>query len=285
LPTGARILIVDDNSANRLVLAEILKSWHIETVQADSSQSGAEQVRRAVEQGQPFQAALIDNLMPGGSGFDLVQSLGDQCPPAVLLCSELMREDAVRMRDLGIESWLLKPVRRSELYHILISILGKPRPSAEDKATEAPQEIPILLAEDSAENRALFGYFLKGSGYNPDLAENGLVAVRKFQENQYHMVFMDMQMPELDGYSAILKIREFESANQRRRTPVIALTAFARAEEIAKGFAAGCDFHLAKPIKKTELLATIRRFLPAALRPPVPAEADLPPRSADSAAE
>lgn len=123
------------------------------------------------------------------------------------------------------------------------------------------QEINILLADDSDENRSLIQVYLKGLPYFIDMAKDGKEAIEKFKTNHYHIVFMDMQMPEVDGFEATKKIRTWEKENKRRKTPIIALTGFALKEEQDKCYAAGCSLHVAKPVKRQELLTIIANYI------------------------
>jgi CheY-like chemotaxis protein len=119
----------------------------------------------------------------------------------------------------------------------------------------------ILLVEDSEANRFLVLAYLKNTNYRVDIAENGLIALEKFKSNPYDLVLMDLEMPEMDGYTATREFRTWEAENARRLTPVIALTAHAFKEYERKSREAGCTTHLTKPIEKYQLLAAIRNFI------------------------
>ena len=127
---------------------------------------------------------------------------------------------------------------------------------------EAIEQEPlnILLVEDSADNQLLIEAYLKKTPYKLDIADNGQIAVERFMARQYDLVFMDMQMPVLDGYQATRTIRKWEQEQGRTRTPIIALTAYALPEDSEKTRNAGCDAHLTKPIKKRVLLDAIAHF-------------------------
>ena len=118
----------------------------------------------------------------------------------------------------------------------------------------------ILLVEDNEKNRLLIRTFLKQTPYTIDTAENGEVAVDKFKVNHYDLVLMDIEMPVMDGYTATASIRQWEAEKRIMPTPIIALTAHALVEHAHKSIAAGCDYHLAKPIKKTDLLSAIKTY-------------------------
>ena len=124
----------------------------------------------------------------------------------------------------------------------------------------AGRPLHILLVDDLEDNRELITHFIKNLPYTLDMAENGIVAVEKFQHNVYDIVFMDIQMPLMDGLQATTAIREWERAHNRPPTPILALTAHALKEEREKSLAAGCSAHLTKPIKKEALLNTIAQY-------------------------
>ena len=122
------------------------------------------------------------------------------------------------------------------------------------------EPLNILLVEDSADNQLLIEAYLKKTPYKLDIADNGQIAVEKFMARQYDFVFMDMQMPVLDGYQATRTIRNWEQEQGRTRTPIIALTAYALQEDGIKTRDSGCDAHLTKPIRKRVLLDAIAHF-------------------------
>lgn len=170
---------------------------------------------------------------------------------------------------MGGRIWVDSTIGRGSNFQFTIR-LTLPKPTA---AIEAPSEqaaimtlpnghgpIRILLAEDSEDNRLLILAYLKGPAYQIDAATNGEEAVSFFQSRHYDLVLMDMQMPVLDGYAATQAIRRWEEAQGWTRTPVIALTAYALKEDIAKSLEAGCDAHLTKPIKKATLIDNIQQF-------------------------
>ncbi|MCS6289488.1 MAG: response regulator [Nitrospira sp.] len=134
----------------------------------------------------------------------------------------------------------------------------KPVPNHFEAST--PTLVAILLVDDMEDNRLLITLFLKGTTYRLDTAENGAIAVDKFQSGTYDLVLMDIQMPVMDGYQATLTIRAWEREQGRFPTPIIALTASALTEDVEKCQAAGFTSHLTKPIKKTTLLEAIPRY-------------------------
>jgi CheY-like chemotaxis protein len=173
--------------------------------------------------------------------------------------------DLRRSHELGIASYLIKPVKRHDLLEGLLTALGRttsrveaPSPSAAAAADERP--LRILLAEDVENNRLLIQSYLKATAHELDIAEDGAVALEKFRKGRYDLVLMDVQMPTMDGYAATREIRKWEREAGRQRTPVVALTAHALREDVQKSYDAGCDGHLTKPIKKAHFLATVREY-------------------------
>ncbi len=139
----------------------------------------------------------------------------------------------------------------------------EPTSTSADETVGEPRDLPplkILFAEDQRDNRALVAAFLRNFELELDVAEDGAVAVEKYQAGEHDLVLMDMQMPRVDGFSATRRIREIERAEGRKRIPIIALTAHAMPEEVRRMMAAGCDAHLAKPLKKTLLIRTLARY-------------------------
>jgi CheY-like chemotaxis protein len=167
---------------------------------------------------------------------------------------------------LGIASYAYKPVSRKRLLESLAVALNQmpAQPARQEPVVNPdPSSLPlrhILLAEDLEDNRDVVALFLKETPYQLDMAENGAVALQKFQTGTYDLVFMDMQMPIMDGLQATAAIRQWEREQQRTPTPIVALTANAFQEEVDKSLAAGCTAHVTKPIKKRTLLSVIAQY-------------------------
>ncbi len=218
-------LIVDDNATNRQILHKQLISWGMRDGNVEDGQRALEELRSAAEGGDPYEVAVLDMQMPGMDGMQLARAI--KADPAisatrlVLLTSMGKRGDGEEARQAGIEAYLTKPVRQSELYDALAAVMGTP---AEDAATEEPDLVtrhslrekragsnaPLLVAEDNPVNQKVAVRMLENLGYRVDVAGDGLEALEALSRNSYAAVLMDIQMPEMDGYEATAEIRHRE---------------------------------------------------------------------------
>jgi PAS domain S-box-containing protein len=268
--TGLRVLVVDDNATNRIILKEILTQWGLEVSEAPDGESGLAELKKARDLGQPYRLLLLDRRMPGLDGFEVAENIKQEQGMAditiMMLTSDGRSGDVIRARALGLEGYLVKPVKRAELRAAINAALGKAAAPPREKPrlpSEGPvlePSIHILLVEDSPDNRLLIQSYLKKTPYQLDMAENGEIAVEMFKAGHYDLVLMDMQMPVMDGYTATRVIRQWEKEQGMKPIPIIALTAYALKEEMQKSLEAGCTAHLTKPIKKTVLLAAIGTY-------------------------
>jgi signal transduction histidine kinase/CheY-like chemotaxis protein len=267
---GARILVVDDFPINRVILRDILTQWEGDVTEAGDAEAAHHELRLAAQEGRPYRMLLIDCRMPGTDGFDMAQAIKND--PAfkelliIMLASDRWADDIARTYDLGLGGYLVKPIRRSDLAQTLTIALdrskGVPQVSTNQtgKTGRKPSALRILLVEDSRDNQLLVQTYLKQTPHRIDLAENGQIAVEKFQVGHYDVVLMDIQMPVMDGLAATRSIREWERQEGLSRTPIIALTALALKEEAARIFEAGCNAHMTKPIRKSALLDILSAY-------------------------
>jgi CheY-like chemotaxis protein len=249
-----------------------MTAWGALVAEADDGPTALRLLTTAEEAGEPFTLVLLDVRMPGMDGFAVAREI--QNDPAMknalvmILSSDDRSGDIARVRDLGIQGYLVKPVKRAELQEAVQAVLGRHLASAEklpsvtkpDDATMEQMHARILLADDNEDNRLLVRVYFKNTVCQIDMAENGAIAVEKFKAGFYDIVFMDMEMPVMDGYSATGEIRRWESAQGRAPTTIIALTAHALREHVQKSFDAGCDAHITKPFKKTEIFNAVVKF-------------------------
>lgn len=279
---GKRILVVDDNETNRLVVKEMLAPSGALVTEAHDGATALSALLAAQASGSPFQLMILDYRMPALDGFAVAEAMHASPDiasiPTVMLTSDMCHGDAAQGKALGIQKHLNKPVRRLALLSIVSAMLtgtgqtppdqpiadvsGPPTASPTPPAEHAPTS-RILLAEDLEDNRDVITLFLKGTAYELTYAENGAIALEQFQSGQYDLVLMDMQMPIMDGLASTRAIRDWERVQQRVPTPIVALTANVFQDEVEKSLAAGCSAHLTKPIKKRVLLDAIQTYTSA----------------------
>ncbi len=267
---GLRVLVVDDNATNRLIVEEMLASWGSLSVSAEDAIEGLAELTRAASRGEPFDVVVLDNRMPEMDGMQLLALMRED-PLFAKTGVVLLSSDAVslsgRLRELGVNDYLMKPVRRADLHDaVATAARTEPEPTAmpEVAATETAETaapLRILLVEDSEDNRFLLLAHMSKTPHVMSVAENGAEALDAFEqaEEPFDLILMDMQMSVMDGYEATRRIRALE-VERGGHTPIVALTAFALKEEVTKSLQAGCDGHLIKPIKKQVLLEAIAHY-------------------------
>ena len=268
---GRRLLIVDDNVTNRVILHRYLTAWGVQPGSANGGEEALAKLQDAAAAGRPYQLVLLDFNMPGMDGLMLAKRLRQD--PALagtrLLMLSSSSQDPAIIDQLGIDIWLDKPVRQSDLHDAIATILNadQSRAPAEEARSFQPGTEPrfagerVLLVEDNATTQQLGEAMLSQRGLAVDIAGNGLEAIAALRRESYAIVLMDVQMPELDGFEATRRIRAWEAAENRARTPIIALTAHALPADRDKCLAAGMDDYLVKPYSSRSLSATIARWL------------------------
>jgi PAS domain S-box-containing protein len=281
---GLRVLVVDDSELNRTILARYLESWGMHAAQVADGASCVAEVRRAREAGEPYRLILLDCLMPGLDGVAVAEQLLDATPEptvVVMLTSVDEREVRRRCRRAGVAEFLVKPVSPSSLFDAILRALehadsARPKRITAQIARPAPisPDTRVLVVEDNPINMALVLRLLERVGVRADTAENGAVALATLAERDYHLVLMDVQMPEMDGLEATRRLRALESGTGRH-VPIVALTAHSMKGDRERFVAAGMDDYLSKPLDAEQLYEVVRRHA-AAPRPPAPPRADAP---------
>lgn len=268
---GVRVLVVDDNATNRLILQDMLTRRGALVSEAADGPECLKSLERAQREGTFFDVLLLDGRMPGMDGFGVAERIRREPALAnvaiMMLTSDSRAGDIKRSQDLGMTGYLMKPVKRAELLRALGTALQQSPRHHEPAKERAPADLSslvtrplnVLLVEDSPDNRFLIEAYLRQTPIRLEMAENGREGLRKFREGVFDLVLMDMEMPVMDGYAATQAIRALERETRRRPVPIIALTAYVLVEEVKKGLDAGCTAHLAKPIKKATLLEMIVR--------------------------
>jgi PAS domain S-box-containing protein len=263
---GKRVLAVDDNATNRRILASHFEAWGMLVRVTDSPREALGWVRG----GERFDLGILDMHMPEMDGVALARAIRETTPASALpliLFTSLGRREA-RAEEAGFAAYLNKPIKPSQLFDALMSILG-------DQPVHVPQRgvarsemdpdmarrhpLRILLAEDNVVNQKVATRLLAQMGYRADVAANGLEAVAAIERQPYDVVLMDVQMPELDGFEASREINRRWPADRPR---IVAMTANAMEGDRELCVAAGMDDYVAKPIRVEELVAALGRCRP-----------------------
>jgi signal transduction histidine kinase/DNA-binding response OmpR family regulator/HPt (histidine-containing phosphotransfer) domain-containing protein len=272
---GRRVLVVDDNATNRKVLMGQLLLCGVDPVSASSADEALCLMRQAHAAGRPYDAALLDHLMPDCDGAELgrnvIQDESIKSTRLILLTSSGQRGDGQLFAQIGFAGYLLKPVTQRDLTECLILVLANPadawhmqsqpmvtRHALRAQRTRAGRR--ILLAEDNLVNQKVALRLLEKLDYCVDVVANGRAAVAAWQTGSFDLILMDCQMPQLDGYEATREIRRLEEG--KSHIPIVALTAHAMKGDEEKCRAAGMDDYLSKPINRAKLDACLDRLLP-----------------------
>ncbi len=278
---GKHVLIVDDNATNRRILRECVQRWEMIPFLADGVLRGMELVAESARSGRPIDLVLTDMHMPDHDGYELVRRLKSEPTssdvPIVVLTSG-RRGVAARRRAMGINGFMLKPILPAELLEMIRGVLADT--VDEDAAPEPTQSAPptvkalrVLLAEDNRVNQTVATAILSKAGHEVTVARNGVEAVEAVSAGGFDVVLMDIQMPEMDGFEATLRIRERESADGER-IPIIAMTAHAMKGDRERCIEAGMDDYVSKPVDFRQLHDALAR---ASGQQPAPKAHQVPP--------
>lgn len=268
-----KVLVIDDNATNRMILTKMLESFHCHAAAANGANEGIEMLRASAKAGEPFHTVLLDMQMPevdGEQALKLIKSdplIRDV--NVVVLTSIGHRGNASRLSAHGCAGYLLKPARLYQLYEVLLTLQERKQLSAEQLVPplitrqtvtgKIRRDARILIAEDNPINQKLAMVLLQKAGYAVDCVENGHQAMDALRKRKYNLILMDVQMPEMDGLEATRLIREQE-VSADHRIPIIAMTAHAMADDKDLCLAAGMDDYVSKPIETAELLSVIERW-------------------------
>ena len=275
------VLIVDDNETNRLILEDLLESWRVRHHSVAGGPAALEVLAQKLEADDPFTTLVLDMQMPGMSGLEVARRLRRDERYQSLHIVMLTSLGAESAEAEGLPHWvedvLVKPVKQADLAAALpgIRVLRRSIPArASESAKPAPsvrtarhtEGLRLLVVEDHPLNQEVIKDLLGSLGYAFDLAGNGAEALRALEQQDYSLVLMDCQMPELDGYEATRRLRRIEREKGQPRIPVIAVTAHALADEREKVLQAGMDDFLTKPIQLAPLSQTLDKWAPRARR-------------------
>lgn len=289
---GVRVLVVDDNATNRLILQEVLTRWNAVPEAAENALTAFAALLNAVASGAPFALVLSDVMMPGIDGFQFAEQIS-QFPalsgtPVILLSSADRQPGSAQCRKAGVAAYLSKPVKQSELRDAIRQAMEpsasrartrmvecEPREPASPQSSSRP--LSILLVEDNATNQMLAVTLLEKEGHAVTTAQNGKEALAVLASQEFDLILMDVQMPEMDGFEATRHIRERERTTGKH-APIIAMTAHAMKGDRQLCLDAGMDGYISKPIHATTLYQTLRTYarrdLDDSQSPPTPRSGD-----------
>ena len=278
---------MDDNATNRKILVHQTSSWRLIPSEAEDGERALKLLRTAAAQNEPYDIVLMDMHMPGMDGFELARTIKADpsiaAVPLVLMPSFGQRGDGQVARESGIAAYLSKPVRQSQLFDCLVSVLDKSGFTSSESTTPAPTKLVtrhtlkegetrsrkvILVAEDNIVNQKVAVRQLEKLGYRADVVANGLEAVEALTRIPYDLVLMDCHMPEMDGYEATTAIRSREG--QSKHTPIIAMTASAMQGDRERCLAVGMNDYISKPVRSEDLLAILDQWLLNSPQPMAP---------------
>ncbi len=274
-----RILVVDDNATNRILMKNLLRLWGCRHEVAAHGAEGLEMLFEAVQAGDPFRIAVLDQEMPDMDGMELGRRIKTEplleSTLLVMLTSIAQRGDAAILEQIGFAGYLHKPVRQAQLYDCLELVLGR---DIEAKESHEPGPLHgiitrhiiaesgnaggrLLLVEDNIINQKVAQHMLKSLGYRVDVAADGQEAVRALEMIDYNLVLMDCMMPVMNGFEATAAIRRGDAGARNSTVPIIAMTANATIGDREKCLESGMNDYLSKPIKKELLADLIEKWL------------------------
>ncbi len=265
-----KVLVVDDNYISRTVLEKMLEAMSFTVIQAESAEAGFAELEAAEKSNEPFALVLMDWKMPGMDGLHAaaqIKSSMKENIPSIIMVSAYAREELMREANrMGLSGYLIKPVSPSLLSDSIMSALGGKNLSR-SSGWQAGEGLPsvaairgakLLVAEDNEVNQQVARGILENNGFIVDIADNGLLAVEALEYAVYDAVLMDINMPEMDGYTAARQIRKDPKFND---LPIIAMTANAMTGDREKALDAGMNDHVAKPIDVKDLLSVLGKWV------------------------
>ncbi len=273
-----QVLLVEDRSDTRMVLERMLEEFNCRVTAIPSGEEALKLLEEHRDGSQPFDLLITDWLMPGTSGIAITETIRSEWGmslPVILISGFAGEEEIEQGQDAGINHFLAKPITMSSLFDAIMDVFGRtemkrlPKKKGTYRTAvymERIRGLRILVAEDNPTNQEIAQAVLEKVHIMVDIAANGREAVKMVQQQQYDAVFMDVQMPEMDGYEATRIIRKWESGEENEtgrdtsRLPIIAMTAHAMKGDEEKCLDAGMDGYTSKPINQEHLFHTLARL-------------------------
>jgi len=269
-PDINKVLVVDDNSTNLKIMKDMLTYWGIDSTICTNGKDALEILQTAHETKNVFDLVIVDMHMPEMDGLAVAEKIRDNeslsRKPVIFMYSSVEKDNIIqRCKTLGVDQYLTKPVKMKDFFEILHQVGSrsyekstKSSSTNENMFTVEPGKT-ILIAEDNSINMKLLSVMLLKTGVMVITAINGDEAIVQFQSNRVDLIFMDVHMPERDGFEATREIRRIE--DPEHRIPIIALTAIAMPGDREKCIEAGMDDYLSKPFRKDDLFAIVKKYL------------------------
>jgi light-regulated signal transduction histidine kinase (bacteriophytochrome)/CheY-like chemotaxis protein len=265
------VLIVDDNATNLRIFQEMAVRWQMRPTLAKGGPEALALLESAKAQGTPFALILLDAQMPDMDGFSVAKEIKQNPKFAgsvvIMLTSAGGRGDAVRCRDLGINAYLTKPIKRSDLLQAIREVFGSKAACDENASLvtvhslrENRTRLRILVVDDNRVNQVLAIRLLEKRGHELTVAGNGRAALDALEKQSPDCILMDVEMPEMDGLQATAMIRERERKSGTH-VPIIAMTAHAMAGDKQRFLDAGMDAYVSKPLRVEDLFSVIEEVL------------------------
>lgn len=268
---GLRVLVVDDNSTNRRILKQMLTKWTMTPTIAADGQSALAILEAASDCGDPFSLVLLDSQMPGMDGFSVAEQI-KQHPTLsgstiMMLTSAGRYGDINRCKELGVAAYLIKPIKQSDLFDSIVTIVGQGkqcrnamRSKASTSISKCERQLRILLAEDNVVNQKLAVRILEKRGHTVEVANNGREAVNALEYGHFDLILMDVQMPEMDGFEATRTIRKREEITGEH-IPIIAMTAHSMKGDKERCLDSGMDGYVSKPVQPKDLFEAVEGLI------------------------
>lgn len=268
--SGHSVLVVDDNAISRRIIRTMLVGWGMDVREAPDAVAALTTLEAALKSEKPIDVMVTDIHMPQMDGHQLVKLLrahgGLKRTPVITLTAAKDPHDDSRNRELAIVASLSKPVREAGLAEALVTALhhtppGTGHESERPAHLQSRRSLYILVAEDTPVSQRVAAIFLGNMGHRVRAVTNGREAVDAVRAERFDLVFMDVQMPILDGFQATDAIRQWEK-EQGTYLPIVAMTAFTMKGDMERCLAAGMDAYIAKPIRRDDMAAVISTFMP-----------------------
>lgn len=272
---GKRVLVIDNNSTNRMIISRFFRNQGSTILEAEQGRAAITVLENEIDRKSSVDLIIVDGKMPIMDGFEFSRIVKKHPKlkgiPVIMVTSDNYDDESVKAKEMGAAEYLTKPIKSSELARAVWRTLAPKRTEQQEVKAGLPaqpdagdvaiwQGLKVLIVDDSESNRILLQNYLVKRSVPYDVAENGQVAVDKVKNGAFDVVLMDMQMPVMDGFTATGKIREWESENDRQPVEIVALTAMVLQDEVKNCFTAGCDYFLAKPIKKNDLFTLLSKL-------------------------